>query len=398
MNIRIKQSNLSIDAIAPKSKSITHRLMIAYALSNGKACDMAYALCDDTICTNVALNSLMCAQKDMVIDVRESGSTLRMLLPIACALDKRVKFVGSDKITTRPIKELVDVLRDNGANIDGDTLPLSVSGGLRSGTFEISGEISSQYISGLLFALPLLNCDSVIKIKGEMRSSRYVDMTLDALNRAGVKIDRADNKTYCVRGNQKYNLYNIKDVEGDWSSSAFLLVAGALLGSARVSGLNFDSNQADIKILKVLEDMGANVIKCKDCVHVRKSPLQAIDIDVDESIDLAPIISVLCACANGVSRIYGIERLRLKESDRLNGIIDMLNAFSIDCSLKGDHIEIVGGTPMGGKWQSKDHRMVMSGVIMALNAIGESEIGDIDCIDKSYPQFIKDMAIEVEYV
>ncbi len=414
------KGEISLDVTPPLSKSYAHRLIFACHLSSKDG--GVYAQNIDTSVTYNALKALKC-DGDVTIDMKESGSSIRFLLPYACTLNKRVTFVGDDSLKRRPIKELVDCLCQNGASIDGYTLPITTCGGLHSGVFNLRGDISSQYITGLLFALPLLDGDSNIVIKGELQSKPYIDMTLEVLDKCGVRVASlfdTDTTLFAVYGNQHFNLQSAK-CERDWSSVAFILSAGALLGKAKIYGANMHSLQGDRVIIDILKEMGAsvccNVCDDKNCnesdgacnesddenciendcknghvfVSVQKLTLHAIDVDVTNCIDLAPIIAVLMANANGVSRIKGISRLRLKESDRVASIKNMLDAFNVKCEVKDDEIVIIGGKIKAGKYLSRDHRMVMSAYVLALCADGESEIGDESCVDKSYPNFFEDM-------
>ncbi len=403
------KGEISLDVMPPLSKSYAHRLIFAYHLSSKDGGALA-----QNLDTNVTYNALkmLANEGDVTINLKESGSSLRFLLPYACKLNKKVTFVGDDSLKRRPIKELVDCLCENGANIDGDSLPITTCGGLHSGVFHLRGDISSQYITGLLFALPLLDGDSNIVIKGELQSKPYIDMTLDIIDKCGVKIASLyddDNTLFVVMGNQRFNLSNA-NCERDWSSASFILSAGVLMGKAKVYDLNMHSLQGDRVIIDILKEMGASVTflerdgnndgnnvdegkfkKWRNFVSAKKSTLHAIDVDVTHCIDLAPIIAVLMANANGISRIKGISRLRLKESDRVVSIKAMLDAFNVKCEVKDDEIVIVGGNIKAGKYLSHDHRMVMSAYVHALCADGESEIGDEGCVDKSYPNFFEDM-------
>ncbi len=405
MIVKALKGEISLNVTPPLSKSYAHRLIFACHLSSKDGGALAQNL--DTSVTYNALK-MMSIKNDVTVDLKESGSSLRFLLPYACTQNMKVTFVGDDSLKRRPIKELVDCLRANGANIEGDTLPLTTYGGLRSGVFNLRGDISSQYITGLLFALPLLDGDSNVFVEGEMQSRPYIDMTLEVLDKCGVRVASLyndDKNLFAVASNQHFNLCDT-NCERDWSSVAYILCAGVLLGKAKVYDVNINSLQGDRVIIDILKEMGASVsFKAQDgksydecslktsinCISVEKSNLHAIDVDVTNCIDLSPIIAVLMANAKGISRIKGISRLRLKESDRVDAIKKMLGAFGVKCDVKDDEIVIEGGKIEAGKYLSHDHRMVMSAYVLALCANGESEIGDEGCVDKSYPNFFEDM-------
>lgn len=399
MKVFASKSTIEKSVCAPVSKSDAQRFLIARALTDRDKCDFR-ALeelansNDDTRAMFVALKELFDKLDKKVIDVGESGATLRFLLPVVCALGAKATFVGRGRIADRPIKELVDTLNAHGAKIAGERMPLLAEGKLTSGVYDIVGNVSSQYVSGLLFALPLIDGDSEIILKGQLLSSKYVEMTLDTLKRSGIRVCRTKNGFF-VKGNQDYRFPHDSDVDGvekDWSSAAVLLSIGALCGRMLVRGLSTDSKQPDAAILDILKRMGAHCEINRDCITVHKTQLHATDIDVSQCIDLAPIASVLCANAVGASKISGASRLRYKESDRLQGIAQMLDSFGIKCDICNDTLMIFGGQAHGCKYKTFDHRMAMSAMVFALCTDGESEIDGAECIAKSYPRFLGDIS------
>lgn len=397
MKLFVSRSTIKKSVCAPVSKSDAHRFLIARALSEGEMCKWSDLeneanSNDDTRATFFGLKSIMRECENRIINVGESATTLRMLLPIVCALNRKATFVGEGRISQRPLKELVGALNAHGAKICGDSVPLSVEGALRSGLYEIAGDISSQYISGLLFALPLVNGDSEIAVKGARVSQNYTEMSVDMLKRAGIEIVRTQNGFF-IKGNQRYALNSDVKPEKDWSSAAVLLGMGALCGEVQVRGLDLDSKQPDIAIIDMLGKMGGRVDADGDSITAYKSKLRAIEADVSQCIDIAPVLSVLCANAEGTSRIFGVLRLKHKESDRLQGIVQMLSSFGIDCATEGDCLRIRGGKMKACKWQTRDHRMAMSGILSAMCADGESEIDGAECISKSYPMFLRDIGM-----
>jgi 3-phosphoshikimate 1-carboxyvinyltransferase len=292
------------------------------------------------------------------------------------------------RLGERPVKELVDTLNSKGVSIT-DTAPYKVNGKLHSGDFNIIGDISSQYISGLLFALPLLVGDSKIIIDGKMASESYIDITLDAISKFGVTIEKT-SYGFFIKGGQKYISPGTLQVEGDWSNAAFFLAAGAINGDIKVGGLNLNSKQGDIEIISVLKKMGADITISKKFVQVKKSNLSSIEIDADNIPDLVPIISILAACANGQTVIKGVERLRYKESDRIHSTMEMLKSLGIQTSYNGS-LNIISSEIIGGLVDGFfDHRIVMAASVACLKSRLPTTITKADAVKKSYPNFFEE--------
>lgn len=403
MDAIIRKSVIKGKVVAPVSKSVAHRLMIACALAGGRLdCpdggkDMAAtARCIDAASQYI---SAFLERKNPVnvgavcMNVGESGSTLRFLLPILCAVGANVTIDGEGRLKDRPIGELINTLEKHGAMIERDrmrSLPLKTGGRLRAGEYRICGSVSSQYVTGLLFALPLLDGDSSIMIEGETVSANYIDITLDVLNAFGIEIDAAPNG-YFVRGNQKYVIPHELSVEGDWSSAAFPLAMGLLCGEVRVGGLDFDSLQGDKVVVDLMKKAGADIsVEDGDAV-AKKSALCAIDFDAKHCPDAVPVMAALLSFANGISHISGVDRLRAKESDRLEAVMALLKGFGIKTHYADDVLTIYGGLHKPCIADGFcDHRIAMSAAIMALCTDGESKVLGVECIEKSYPAFIED--------
>ncbi|MBR5145629.1 MAG: 3-phosphoshikimate 1-carboxyvinyltransferase, partial [Clostridia bacterium] len=341
---------------APPSKSMAHRAILAAMLANqpcvvdnvclsadikatlasAKALGKEYTYCDGKV--------FFGAKKqvdNVVINANESGSTLRFLMPICGALGVTTTFVGQGKLPQRPYNILADAMTKNGVEFDKkEGLPLTINGKLQSGIYNIAGDVSSQYITGLLYALPLVDGDSEIVLTSPLQSKGYVDMTLCVLNDFGIEIEQTANG-YKIKGNQQYKAKDFV-VEGDWSNGAFWLVAGALNNGITVTGLDTNSLQGDKEILSVLKKMGAKTVEKQNEIIVEKSTLTGVEIDVSQIPDLAPILSVALACAKGKGKITNASRLKIKESDRLQAINDNLNAVGIKTLLGNDWVEIVG--------------------------------------------------------
>ena len=322
-----------------------------------------------------------------MLDCGESGSTLRFLIPLCSALGGGFEFVGHGRLMERPNQELFSVLGEHGviARQDGK---IRLEGKLVSGNYRIRGDISSQYVSGLLMALPLLAGDSRIILTTPLVSESYVNITLQVLKEYGIKIDRTSDG-FIVYGNQAYSGDMI--AEGDWSNEAFFLVLGAIAGKVTVKGLNVDSKQGDKFILDVLRQAGAEVIVQDGAVTVCKKQLNSFEFSAQNCPDLVPICAVLASQSNGVSVIKDVERLKIKESDRIESTIALLNSFDIKAESDGVNLTVYGKKAKSGVVDTyNDHRIAMSGAVLATVAIGKSIINGAQAVNKSYPTFYKD--------
>ncbi len=394
----------SVNAIA--SKSYAHRMLLCAMLSEKEVVLKGTTFSKDieaTLNCVTALGSQVQQKKDeyiikkskideenIVLDCIESGSTLRFILPIALALGKKCKVIGKEGLAKRPLKELLDTLREHGAVIDGDSLPLEISGKLTSGDYKIKGDVSSQYITGLLMALPLLDGDSTISIEGEMVSSKYIDITKDVLKDFGIKVEDFDGGFY-IPGNQKYIQQKDLRVQGDWSNAAFWLALGALNSEVKIDGLFFESVQGDREIIQILMDMGAKVSLRGTQIIVSPNKLHAITLDAKDIPDLVPIVSIVMAHADGISTIKNVDRLRIKETDRLQAVLDVLKIMGIKARYVDNELHILGGKINAFEVDSyNDHRMVMMAAIAASKADGKCIINNIEAVNKSYPNFFED--------
>ena len=394
----------SVNAIA--SKSYAHRMLLCAMLSDNEVVLKGTTFSKDieaTLNCVKALGSQVQQKKDqyivkktkideenIVLDCIASGSTLRFILPIALALGKKCKVIGREGLAKRPLKELLDTLRAHGAVIEGDSLPIEISGKLTSGDYKIKGDISSQYITGLLMALPLLDGDSTISIEGEMVSSKYIDITKDVLEDFGINIEDLDGGFY-IPGNQKYVQKKELRVQGDWSNAAFWLALGALNSEVKIDGLFFESVQGDREIIQILMDMGAKVSLRGTQIIVSPKKLHAITLDAKDIPDLVPIVSIVMAHADGISTIKNVDRLRIKETDRLQAVLDVLKIMGIKARYEDNELLILGGKINAFEVDSyNDHRMVMMAAIAASKADGKCIINNIEAVNKSYPNFFED--------
>ena len=399
MNVKIVPNALSGEIKAPASKSYAHRLIILSCLSGKSVTVKNVGDSDDVKATANCMKSLgadcnisdgdfivrsFTPKKSARIDCGESGSTLRFLLPVCSALGIKTKVTGSKKLLSRPSEALINSLNERGAGIENFT----VNGKISAGKFVIDGSVSSQYISGLLMSLSVLNGESEVVVKGERVSTNYIDITLEVMKDFGVSVIKTEDG-YKVRGglNAKAIYYN----EGDYSGAAFMLSAGAIFGRVSVSGLKSQTSQGDAEIIDVLKKFGADVNVEDERITVVKNRLKGIEVDCENIPDLAQIISVVAAFSEGKTVLKGISRLKYKESDRIAAITDMLTASKIKWACDGEKLEITGGKPKGGTFYSNnDHRTAMSCAILTAGAIGNSVIVGAESVKKSYPDFFKD--------
>lgn len=410
MNVRIKPSKLIGRVNAPSSKSFSHRMLIAAALAGGVSEISNISASEDIDATVGALTALgakifregntytvigiKTPAASAVIDCRESGSTMRFIIPIAAALGCSCEFHGRGKLPERPITPYIRELGKNGAVITRTegVMPFTMNGTLKGGDYLLEGDISSQFISGLLFALPLCSGNSVIRLASRLESKPYADMTVEALSRFGVTVDESEDRdglpVYRIRGGQKYRSADAS-VEGDYSQAAFYFAANALGSEIKVDNLSENSVQGDKKILEIIGGISYNKINDSG---LRKLP--AFSVDVSDIPDLVPVLSVLGCFTDGVSRITGAKRLKIKESDRLEAIAAALGNIGGKITVKDDSIEIEpvesfhGGTIDG----CNDHRIVMASAIASTMADGEVTITDAEAVTKSYPDFWTDFA------
>lgn len=384
----IKNSILSGEVAMPPSKSAAHRALICSFLSGGGSVAPLISS-NDMRATVGVIEGLKNGEK--TLNCIESGSTLRFMIPVAAALGKSVTFIGEGRLPERPIGEYAQLLGEHGVRLEtSGGLPLTISGQLQSGVYEIRGDVSSQYITGLLLALPILNGDSEIHITTALQSKPYVDMTVKVMADYGVEIDEMPYG-YFVKGNQKFNVKNYT-VEGDWSQAAFFLSAGAIGSDVTVGGLDFASTQGDKAVVDIMKRFGADIEIIDNKIRCKKGSLCGIEIDCADIPDMVPAIAVTAAFASGKTVITGAERLRLKESDRIEAICENLKKMGADISETADGMIINGGGELHGAelLGYNDHRIVMAFSVAALFAKGETVITDAQSINKSYPTFFEE--------
>ncbi len=387
MNIKIQKSKVQGKIKAIASKSFAHRILICDFLAGNEIRNEFNSFTSkDILATANCLNAIRGGKK--VLDCDESGSTLRFLIPLCASLGGEFTFLGRGRLLARPNTELLLTLSKMGITFEENESYIKSCGKLSAGDFEIKGDISSQYVSGLIMALATLKGDSKIILTTPLSSKPYVDITIKVLEQYGIKIESTEYGYY-IKGAQKFKGHI--DAEGDWSNMAFYLVLGATNGGITVQGLNLESVQGDKVILEILKQANAKIDANENVITVSKGQLKGFTIDANNCPDLVPICAVLGATASGKTVINNIERLRIKESDRVLSTIQMLKAFGIGAEEKDNAIIIYGGTPKGGVVNTfNDHRIAMASAILASVAEGESQIIDAGAVNKSYPTFFED--------
>ncbi len=403
INVKLAPSVLTGQIRAIPSKSEAHRLLICAALADGDtvlemgrtsedieataACLRSLGASIDTTDQGVRVSPAARFKTGALLDCGESGSTFRFLLPVSAALMDSVSFTGRGRLPDRPISDLMDALKAHGVSFSSDRLPFTTSGRLTPGSFELPGNVSSQYITGLLLALPMLKSSSEIRLTTPLESASYVNITLRAMSTFGINV----HGQWAVSGGQSYRSPGHLKVGGDWSNSAFFLCAGALKGSVTVTGLDLDSAQGDRAITDILRRFGANVTATSSGVTVSPGELHGIDMDVADIPDLLPVLSVTAAFAKGDTRFFNAQRLTLKESDRIASTTHMLEALGGKAHWDGNVFTVHGSGLSGGHVDgSGDHRIVMSAAIAALGSSGSVTISGSEAVNKSYPSFFED--------
>ncbi len=407
MKVTVYPSPLSGEVRAIPSKSMAHRLLICAAMSEGTTrvrCNTSSEDIDATITCLKAMGSNIVrigntylvpkvtvhAGQSVELDCNESGTTLRFMMCIAAGLGLCARFKGSDRLFERPLSPLDEILTDHGIVISRDNGNRIIqSGRAFPGEYKIRGDVSSQFISGLLLMLPLCGGGSV-EVTGEFESKPYVNLTASAIQQSDVKL-QCEDRLYKVFGR-----YDLRDcaVEGDWSNSAFWLCAGALGSDVTVSDVDMESLQGDIGITDALSKFGAHINVNRNKICCKGEVLTATEIDVRDIPDLVPVLAVVAAFAKGTTKITGAARLRLKESDRLVTVSDMINNLGGKALIDEDSLIIKGGKLKGGQVDAcRDHRIAMASAIAATVCESEVVISDAGAVSKSYPRFFEDMKL-----
>lgn len=416
----------TVPAIA--SKSMAHRLIIAAALANGETHVICNTTCADIEATVRCLEALgarietsddgfvvhptmksneygiLRALAGGTLDCGESGSTLRFMLPVACALGAEATFTGRGRLGERPLSPLSDEIIAAGCELEGlGGFPLVTHGRLRPGTFKLPGSVSSQYISGLLLAAPLLAGPTTVEVCGRIESRPYINLTIQALKAFGVSVvvertvrsDDDEELTRFIVDSEGYRTPGEVKVEGDWSNAAFWLCAGALSNEpVTVDGVSLSSAQGDRNVLAALSRFGARIVRSTDAAKVQPDKLNGFEMTAQDIPDLVPVISAVAAFAASDTRIRDCARLRIKESDRLETTSHELEALGADVEIEGDDLIVHGRLSLqGGHVNShNDHRIAMMAAVAATRCTGDVFIHGAEAVNKSYPDFFNHFA------
>ena len=418
--VKIFPTKLQGTVVAPSSKSMGHREIICAGLAAGTSIIDNISMSKDIEATmrclkaiNVAVDeipSMIAGRKALQIsgtghpmaaadsvDCGESGSTLRFFLPLGANLNCPLTFIGHGKLVSRPLQAYYDIFDEKFIQYfnDNGNLPVTVNGRLTPGTYKLPGDVSSQFVSGLLFSLPLLNGDSVIEITSPLESSAYVDMTINCLAKFGIKVENEGglHRRYLVPGKQHYQAQD-SQVEGDWSQAAFWTVGGSLGKGITCQGVNVKSLQGDQAVVDIMERMGAAISQTENSVTVNGGATKATLIDAANCPDIIPVLTVLAAVSEGTTKIINAGRLRIKECDRLAAMTSELNKMGAAITEEPEGLTIVG-KPEGLKggvqvdaWN--DHRIAMSLAIAAQKCAEPIILTGAESVAKSYPTFWED--------
>ena len=406
---------------APPSKSMAHRAVLCSALAKGTSHIENLEFSKDISATLAAAGQL-CARVESgpadalveglghfrpvfgPVDCCESGSTLRFLIPLASLTGQSITFVGRGRLMERPQSVYETLYREQNLHFEQANGQLTVAGSLRSGEYTLAGNVSSQFISGLLFVLPLLAGDSTLHLIPPVESRSYIEMTRAAQAAFGVTSHWLDDTTLCIPGGQQYHPRDYI-VEGDYSQAAFLAVLGAVKGGITLTGLAAETLQGDAVILDILRRCGAKFTRTEAGLVFEQAPLHGVDIDLADCPDLGPVLMVLGLLCEGTTVIRNAERLRIKESDRIAAMEAELRACGGVLSSEGGTITVQGckprlhapEAPLSGH---NDHRVVMSLTVLALAADIPLAINEAEAVQKSWPHFfdaLKPLGVEVHY-
>lgn len=422
MKVKIYPSKCSGEIKIPSSKSMGHRAIICASLANGKSIITNIDYSDDIIATIEGMKKLGAKiecekdrliiqgiesfknlEENSVIDCNESGSTLRFFIPIFSLTGKKIIFTGKNRLLKRPQKIYEKIFKEQNLYYYSDENKLEIKGKIGANEYFIDGNISSQFISGLLFTLPLLEKDSIININPPFESASYIDLTIEVLKEFGVSIEKITSLKFKIMGNQKY-ISKDYEVEGDFSQLAFFTVLGALNNNLRCVGLSQNSKQGDKEILNILNKSGIKIEKISNGYIIYKGDPQGCEIDLGDCPDLGPILNILAMYGKGEFKIFNAGRLRLKESDRILAMEEELKKLGAEIKTTADSIYIKGSeTYLGGieLFGHKDHRIVMSLAIAGTMLEKPIIIDGAEAIEKSYPKFFEDLKklnIKIEYL
>ena len=404
MDTSVPRGQIAGVATPPCSKSYAQRALAAALLADGETILRNLDFCDDTLSAIRVIETLGAeverldertvkvrgglAPKHNKLNVGESGLATRMFTPIASLCNTPITVEGQGTLLYRPMNMMIEPLRKLGVEVrdGGGRLPIEVCGPIQGGEIDVDGSVSSQFLTGLLMALPNAKEDTTIMVENAV-SKPYLDMTIDLASKFGVNIQHNDYKEFYVEGGQKYEATDLI-IEGDWSAAAMLLVAGAIAGEITLTNISMLSKQADVAICDALVRAGASVTSEPNSITVEHRDLVAFEFDATQCPDLFPALAALAAAAEGESIIYGTHRLEHKESNRAETIAAEYRKLGIDVRLVGDAMCIKGGEIHSAECESHhDHRIAMSLAVSALRSDGSITIDDAECVAKSFPDF-----------
>ena len=414
-NLELGKSRLEGSVIIPPSKSVAHRAIICASLGKGSSKISNVDYSDDIIATIKAMEALganiskedntllikgIFSEDNKInlhreIDCNESGSTLRFLVPISLLFDGESRFIGRGNLGKRPLDTYYNIFKEQDIEFTykEDVLDLNIKGKLKPSEFNIPGNISSQFITGLLFTLPLLKEDSKIIITTKLESKGYIDLTLDTMKDFGINIINNDYKEFIIKGNQSYESKDYT-IEGDYSQAAFYIVANMLGSDIELLGLKKNSKQGDKEILDIVKRMGGIIEEKDNSLKVKSTDsIKGIVIDATNCPDIIPVVTLLAALAEGETKIINAKRLRIKECDRLKAITEELTKVGAKITEYEDSLVIEGVKNLyesNDLWSWKDHRIAMTLAVAATVIEGKVTMKDYDCVSKSYPNFYKD--------
>lgn len=417
MNLVVTPKKLSGTLVVPSSKSAGHRDLICAALADGKSLVKNITPSEDLEATcrvlqkfgatvetvahedgrrTVAVTGGLSSQTSpLKVDCGESGSTVRFLIPVGLLTGREITYTGRGRLPERPLDPFLKIFDEK--HIDykkgNQSLPLTISGQLKGGTYELPGNVSSQFFTGLLMTLPLLRDDSVIRSTTVVESESYINITLDCLRRHGIYVEKERDGLYLIRGRQAYRKGEYT-VEGDFSQAAFWLVGGIIGQPLELTGLSGNSTQGDREIVSFIESMRGRIERSGSVLRAVPSRTTGLTIDVKDCPDLVPALAVLGTFSQGVTRIVNGARVRLKECDRLHAMAEVLNALGGKVQETKDGLIIEGVSSLtGGRVRAwNDHRIAMALAMASQRCTGKLTIEGAECVRKSYPSFWQDFA------
>ncbi len=399
--------------LAPASKSFAQRILLASSLGTTIVRVINTGNCEDVLNILAVMKGLgaeVSSQNDIStvfprknepireLNCGESGLGIRLTTPIASTFGGNFLLKGKGSLLKRPLSAFLQFLPEMGVNVEltDDFLPMQIEGKLKGGNYSIDGSVSSQYISGLLMALPLCQEDSKLTVFNS-KSTPYIDMTLEVLDFFGIEIENENYQIYKIKGGQNYQAKsNQISVEGDWSGASFWVVFGLMNGGIRIKGLNPFSSQADKEILTVVEQIGASFSWDNDVLDIRSSFHKPFSFDATNCPDLFPALVVLSASIEGVSKIKGVHRLKYKESNRAEVLIKEFGSLGLKMEIVNDEIVVegTGRLKSGIIHANNDHRIAMAGAIASLLTPEGITVEDENSVNKSYPNFWKEVLNE----